>query len=378
MADLKFDGKVAVVYSFLPHYRFGVFKELERSIRNLTFISGGSSKDGSIATIPLGTFKNETTVQNIWGRRFLWQRGLGREIKKLDPQVVIFLGDASYLSTWVQAAIARVRGRKVYFWTIGWHRPDSGIRRLVRVLFYRLANGLLIYGNHGRNLGIEAGYPAERMEVIYNSWSSSTNAKSVKLDKNMLPDGKKPVIGAVIRLSPGKGLPEIVRAIASLRDDYGVEADGLIVGEGPERENLEKLASELNVSLFLPGAIYSSEQLKVIYERLDVTVVPKAAGLTVIQSMTEGVPVVTISDPNVQMPEFEAIEDGKTGSLIPDTDAKTIAAACAFWIEKSRTSKAEISEACRSMINQYWSPEAQSDRIVSFLKGEDNEGLRNI
>lgn len=368
MTQRNFDRKVSIVYSFLPHYRYGVFKELERKIDDLTFISGLSSKDGSIATIPVGTFKEERLVDNIWGKKFLWQKGLAREIMKANPEMVIFMGDAAYLSTWIQAIVARLRGRKVYFWTIGWHRPDSGIRRLVRLIFYRLANGLLIYGNHGRKLGIEAGYPADRMEVIYNSWSSSTDVESVELDEKNLPDGKKPVIGAVIRLSPNKGLPEIVRAIAHLRDDFGIEADGLIIGEGPEREELEALASELNVSLYLPGAIYSHDQLKMIYEKLDVTVVPKAAGLTVIQSMTEGTPVITVSDPNAQMPEFEAIEDGETGSLIPIADGESIAAACAFWIEKTQRSKAEISERCRLMIDEYWSPESQATRIISFLE----------
>ncbi|WP_211439865.1 glycosyltransferase family 4 protein [Corynebacterium glutamicum] len=368
MSSADLEAKIVIAYPYVPHYRYGIFKKLEDRISDITFISGRASKDGSIATIPEGTFKKEAQVENVWFGPFLWQKGLHRKLRDASPEAVVFMGDAAHLSTWVQAIIARIRRQKVYFWTIGWHRPDHGIRKIVRLLFYRIANDLLIYGNHGRKLGEIAGYPKDRMTVIYNSWDSLVSTQDFQLVPNGLPDGERPVIGAVIRLNPSKGLPDIVKSIAYLRDQYGVEADGLIIGEGPEREKLEALASELNVNLFLPGAVYNSEVLKMVYEKLTVTVVPKAAGLTVIQSLTEGVPVVTVADPNLQMPEFEAIEDGVTGSLVETTDASSIAGACAFWIERSRTASSEIREACQNMIQSYWSPQSQADRIISFLR----------
>lgn len=370
MSSADLEAKIVIAYPYMPHYRYGIFKQLEDRISDVTFISGRASKNGSIAVIPEGTFKKETQVENVWIGPVLWQKGLHRKLRDASPEAVIFMGDAAHLSTWVQAIIARIRRQKVYFWTIGWHRPDHGFRKLVRLLFYRLANNLLIYGNHGRRLGELAGYPKDRMTVIYNSWDSLVSGQDLQLVPKELPDGDRPVIGAVIRLNPSKGLPDIVKAIAYLRDHYGVDADGLIIGEGPERKKLKTLASELGVNLFLPGAVYNRKVLKQLYEKLTVTVVPKAAGLTVIQSLTEGVPVVTVADPNLQMPEFEAIEDEVTGSLVETTDASSIADACAFWIERSRTASSEIKEACQRMINNYWSPHSQADLIISFLRDE--------
>ena len=111
----------------------------------------------------------------------------------------------------------------------------------------------------------------------------------------------------MIRLSQNKGLEEVIKAIAHLRDEHGIDADGLIVGEGPARPELEKLATDLGVRLYLPGAMYSQQDLAKVYQDLAVTVVPRAAGLTVLQSLQAGTPVVTIADPLQQMPEFEAI-----------------------------------------------------------------------
>lgn len=372
----KLPVKVALVLSNMPHYRYGVFKALEEQVEEVTFIAGAniadSNNSGQIVSIPAGTFQREEIVRNRWIGSAVWQRGVGRLLKKVNPDAVIFTGDAAYLSTWFHAAAARLRGRKVYFWTIGWHKPDAGLRRFVRLAFYRLANELLVYGNYGRELGIAAGYPAERITVIYNGFHSLADAKSADLPAGSLPDGSRPVIGAVIRLSQNKGLEEVIKAIAHLRDEHGIDADGLIVGEGPARPELKKLATDLGVRLYLPGAMYSQQDLAKVYQDLTVTVVPKAAGLTVLQSLQAGTPVVTIADPLQQMPEFEAIEDGVTGSLVDEADAESIAGACAEWIERLAGDSAETAAACRQAVRETWSSTGQAARIVGALAPADS------
>jgi glycosyltransferase involved in cell wall biosynthesis len=364
----KLPVRVALVLAHLPHYRYGLFTQIEEHAESVAFISGDNSKAGNIASIPPGTFKIERTVRNKWFGPLLWQRGVASALRKSDPKVVIFTGDPKYLSTWVNALIARARGQKVLFWTIGWHKPDQGLRRFVRLAFYYLAHELLIYGDHGSKLGVTAGYPASRINVVYNSCESLTNSDVESLSPESLPDGSRPVVGAVIRLSHGKGLEEVIKSVAYLKEHHGIEADCLIVGEGPARKELETLAAELNVRLFLPGALYSQRGLTEVYQKLTVTVVPKAAGLTVLQSMSEGTPVVTISDPYQQMPEFEAIIDGVTGSLIKEASGPFIAAACAEWIGRIADSPKQIYQDCITEIQHKWTPKAQTKRILEVVQ----------
>lgn len=361
--------RVAMVYPHLPHYRYGVFKSLDTQLDALTFIASDQSTDG-IATTPPGSFTREVRVENVRVGRALWQRGLGRALRRARPDVVVFLGDASYLSTWVHAAWNRLRGRRVYFWTIGWHRPESGLRRHVRLAFYRLADGLLLYGNHGREIGVQVGFPADRMHVIYNSGASRTVEAAQRLDLDKLPDGSRPVIGAVIRLSGNKGLDVLVRAAASLRDDFGTEVDCLVVGEGPERQRLTDLAQELGVRIFLPGAVYHAEDLAAVYRRLTLTVVPRAAGLTVLQSLAAGTPVVTVADPFEQMPEFEAIEDGVTGTLIREASPECVAEASNEWFDRLDNQGDDVEEGCRAVVRGKWSPEAQAKAIIAVVRGD--------
>lgn len=364
----KIPVKLAFVLAHLPHYRYGLFKELETRAEQVVFISDDESKDGSIASIPDGVLKRKTKVHNIWLSSMLWQSGVAKELRKQKPDVIVFTGDPKYLSTWFNAVLARVRGQHVLFWTIGWHRPDQGLRRLVRLAFYRLAHQLLIYGDNGRDLGISSGYPENRMKVVYNSCESLADTKTEGLELEQLPDGDRPVIGAVIRLSLNKGLDELIRSIAILKDQFGIAADCLIVGEGPARPELEELASELGVNLYLPGALYGQENLEQIYKRLTLTVVPKAAGLTVLQSLSAGTPVITVVDPHQQGPEFEAIQDGTTGSLIEHPDGASIAKACSEWIQRLTEDPNSTEIACRQAIRDKWSAPAQAGRMIQAIQ----------
>lgn len=351
-----------------PHYRYGLFKEIERRLGSVTFVTGESSSAGNIASIPEGTFRCEIRVKNHWIGPGLWQSGVFNALRRSKADAVIFTGNPAYLSTWVNAVMARIQGKRVLFWTIGWHRPEAGLRRRIRLAFYKLANELLVYGNHGREIGISMGFPEDRINVVYNSCESLTeSAANTAQPVDRLPNGSRPVIGAVIRLSENKGLEEVVRSVACLRDDHGIIADCLIVGDGPSRSTLEKIASDLGVNLYLPGAMYAQDELAVVYRLLTVTVIPKAAGLTVLQSLAAGTPVVTISDPYQQMPEFEAIEDGVSGTLVSQTDPSSLASACSDWIQRTDEEPNQIIKDCQNAVHERWSTIGQANRMISVI-----------
>jgi len=109
----------------------------------------------------------------------LVQRGLLRLALRRDVKAIVFLGDVHYASTWVSAAVARLVGKRVLFWTIGWHREEGGLKALVRRTFYRLSHGLLLYGHFAKQEALKRGFPAERLYVVYNSldWEAQRIAR---------------------------------------------------------------------------------------------------------------------------------------------------------------------------------------------------------
>lgn len=369
MADRRPLPRVLVAYPFLMHYRRAVFQELDRSTELSVVFAASPHGAKGIAAMSPDEVRRFVPTEILRWRGFEWQRGVVRIalFSKLDAAV--FLGDWASVSTWVAAAVLRVRRIPVLFWTIGWHRPERGLRRLVRLGFYRLADELLLYGDIGRRLGVAHGYPPRRMRVVSNSIGPSPGALSPRISAVGETLAGQEVVGAVIRLNPAKQLHLLVAAVADLRERTGREVAVLLVGEGPAREALRADAAARGVRLIMPGAAYSDADLAVVYSRLTVTAVPTAAGLTTIQSLTHGVPVVSDDDPYSQAPEWEAIIPGRTGGTYPRGDIRGFADELERWLDRVRDDPAAVAAACTAEVAARWNAERQGALITEAIVG---------
>lgn len=368
---------VLIVYQHLPHYRMGVFSELEQlDGYKFTFAAGSSSRDGNIPAIPYEKLKNTIRLGNLWLGNALWQRGLIGHLLGSKYDHVIFLGDAAYISTWVGTLFARLLGAKTYFWTTGWHRPNKlRFKRIIRKTFYKLPDQLMLYGEDGYRIGVESGFPAEKMQIIGNSlptaptstYESNASLNDPRFFNNVPVSQGTRYVGAIVRLNAVKRLELLVGAVALLRSE-GLDIRILLVGEGPAREDLSNLSEKLEVPLYMPGATYSYGDIEDAYRILDVTVLPELAGLTVIQSLEFGVPVVTVSDPNRQAPEFRAVKEGVTGALYAPGDTTSLAMAikrCFVMLDESVT---QVVADCNAEVERNWSPSSQVAKIRAVLE----------
>lgn len=374
------DPRVLIVYQHLPHYRSGVFGELQNKADiTYEFAADTVSRDGSIPTIPAISLREFHGLTNRWFGPFLWQAGLIRLLLREKFQAVIFLGDVAYLSTWVGAAMCRAFGIQVLYWTIGWHRPERGLRKHARLTFYRIPHALLLYGNTAQRIGRKLGYPVDRMTVIGNSHTShpASDEAATSLAMNelqdLLPESGDEVLTAVVRLNPAKRLDLLLRAAARLRD-VGRPVKVLLVGAGPEREALLKLAADLDIELRLTGPIYCADQLKHVYERTTVTVVPACAGLTAVQSLAHGRPVITCEDEYHQMPESECVRPGYTGDFYEDGSVESLATSISNWLDRMKSDKEAVVTACHKELEMRWSPQGHSAAIHSVVL--DRLGMR--
>ncbi|MCA2213270.1 glycosyltransferase [Jidongwangia harbinensis] len=367
-------ANVLVVYQHLPHYRYGVFKHLDHhSALEVTFIADVASRDGSIPAIPACNFKRFKAVRNIWRGQALWQSGLLRMLMTKQYQIVIFLGDAAYLTTWLGAMLARLTRRRVYFWTIGWHRPEGGLKRCVRLLFYRIAHRLLLYSQENARIGIEAGYPANRISVIGNSYESHLTSAEAEQDdadlRKILPARDETVISAVIRVDDQRRFDILLRAIEILASK-GRDVVFVLVGEGQARPKIEHEAAIRNVDLRTLGATYSRYVLEQVYSRTTLTVIPAKAGLTTIQSLSYGVPVITSDAIQNQGPETAAILPGVTGDFFADGSAEDLAVVIERWLPRLERGRSDIASRCRAEIEDNWSSSAHARRIVEAVLGD--------
>lgn len=364
---------ILVVYPHLPHYRYGVFKALSQSKKyDFEFAAASSSRDGTIPCLTSEDIDRWAPLRNIWFGPVLWQKGLLQHIFFRDYDGVIFLGDAAHASTWIASIFSRIKGAKTFFWTIGWHRVDKGLKRIFRNLFYRMADGLMLYGHSGVKLGVLNGFSSGNAWVIGNSQESKVGGGALKsrfaikefIDS--LPRSGPPKIGAVVRLNTVKRLDILLDAVYVLKT-RGHEFDVVLVGEGPARKELQEHATRIGIRLFMPGAAYDREELRAAYELISVTVIPVWAGLSAVQSLEYGRPVVTTDDICLQAPESECVRDGVTGMFFKEGSVESLADCILACHEMRIRDPFEFAEAAKHELNSRWTAKAHADAIEDVL-----------
>ena len=375
--------RIALVQNILAHYREPLFARLDASERfEFTYFAGGDDSDG-IAHLPVGAVAHQCRAPVISRGPIYWQRSIASLGLSRDFDALIMMGNPHYLSTWVAALLARLRGKPVLFWTHGWLRPERGFKRLFRFAFFRLADRLLVYSERGKRLGVAAGYPSEKIAVIYNSLDlDQANAVIEKIERHgstippaasFFADAARPLLICTARLTELCRFDVLLHAAALMRDQ-GRPVNVLLVGDGPMRFELAALAQRLEVDVHFTGAVYDEEKLGSWLYQADMTVSPGKVGLTAVHSMMYGTPVITHRNLDAQMPEVETIIEGETGAFFNQGDERDLARSIATWLDASQD-RAIIRERCRTVIRDKWSPDNQARLIVEAVHDVlDHEG----
>lgn len=360
--------RVLVVYHCLPHYRFDVFQALEAIPSLEVHFAAGLETRAGIATIPPNKLKTMIPLDNHWFGNFLWQRGLLSLVFRTPYDVVIFLGDPHYITTFISSILCRAKRIRILYWTIGWHRPDATrLQRYLRRLLFTPPDLLLLYGNIGRRYALASGYPENKLRVIYNSTSEAppaTNSECAPGVAEPLPHMRYPVLTVVARLIPNRGLHLLIDAAAEL-SSTGDPVEILIVGDGPERMSLFTHANERNVRLHMPGPLYDAASLEEIYSRSSLTVIPGWAGLTVIQSLKHGVPVITHDNFTNQGPEVEAVRPGRTGDLYQEGNLDDLVETIRRWLPRARLDS--VAQECKEEVAERWTGAFQAHAIAQVI-----------
>lgn len=170
--------------------------------------------------------------------------------------------------------------------------------------------------------------PPEKITVIYNGIDQQVFSNrgtlplltplSFGLPRNL------PVVGAVARLEPRKGIKYLIEAVP-LVDKYYGPAYFFIVGDGPERESLEELAKKMNLTERVVFTGFRSDIPRLL-SLFDLAVIPSVQeGLSIfcLEALASGLAVVATSVGGLR----EIIRDGETGVLVPPADPAALARA---------------------------------------------------
>ena len=173
------------------------------------------------------------------------------------------------------------------------------------------------------------GLPADKVEVIHYGLDGLPAAWGVN-PADDLPAAAR-VLLAVSRLEPQKGIDVAVRALAEIRHHHP-EVELVVLGEGPQRGELEELARSLGVSLHLAGRV---PDVAAWLRRADLLVHParwEGFGLALLEAMLAELPVVATRVSSIP----EIVADGETGLLVAPDDPKALARAIQTVLDDPR------------------------------------------
>jgi glycosyltransferase involved in cell wall biosynthesis len=237
------------------------------------------------------------------------------------------------------------------------HNDDpfrAGAFRFVeRALTRRAARVIAITAALARFQIERVGLPADKVEVIHYGLDDLPQAWGANPPDPVPPD--VPVLLCVCRLERQKGVDVAIRA---LRD---IPAAHLVVlGEGPERVELERLARELDVPVYLPGRV---PDVSAWLRRASVLVHParwEGFGLALLEAMLASLPVVATRVSSIP----EIVVDGETGLLVPADDAAELARA----VNRVLSDPADYGQRGRARAEREFSVAKMADRTLAVYE----------
>lgn len=136
---------------------------------------------------------------------------------------------------------------------------------------------------------------------------------------------------AVGRLVRRKDYPTLIRSIKALgRDDVSL----IILGDGPERDNLTALANELEISdqVELRGFVAESVKYQILANSDVFALVSlhEGFGIVYLEAMYCGLPVIAANEGG----QIDILKDGQSGSLVPVNDVDKLTEALRLVIEE--------------------------------------------
>ena len=240
--------KAIYFFQYLPPWRIDVFNSMAE-FYDLTVVFFNADLEGF-------TYDRDALLSRLKGidARFLTKGfnvgsrpvrfGISSILKEVRPDVV-FVHEYSSVSA-ALAVLKRRFGYRLYLTTsdtLDWAEGSSGPKAWSRSFVLHRAEGVVLY-----NKEVEAFYkkrfPWLKTGVCPNIQNPASILAMRKDFDNPLPDGSR-VILFIGRLVPVKALELLFDAFA------GVEHKGyklVLVGEGPEKENLERQAERLGIS----------------------------------------------------------------------------------------------------------------------------------
>lgn len=372
--------KILNISNIFPHYNLSKWGTFINQIPN--FYIGFDSKD-SRGIKQINVKENFSASKQIFFFRliniYLFKKHLIYQFLVIprilfsDYDKVIFLGDSKVISTWISLIICKIRNKETVLWTHGIYGNETKLKLFFRKSFYQLADYIIVYERKGKIGLINRGFNKNKIHVIFNSLNYDKQKEILNYIENKsfsinyFNNNSIPYIISIGRLTKRKKIDLLIKVIKELNSIVPT-CNLLIIGEGEQKQTLEKSVSLKDQYIHFYGECYDEKILAQLLYNAALTVIPGDIGLTAIHSLSFGTPVITHNNFNIQGPEHEAIEAGISGDFYDYMDLESLKSKIKFWLENKRDKRENIKN-CRKNIDKYYNPDYQVKVMKTIIEG---------
>lgn len=363
--------KVLFTFGGMPHYLNAMLEKLQTKGADITVVSpqkGNATIGKGVKMVEEGAYRHLNTQEK---KMYYGKSGfpaLPGIIADERPDIVV-LGWPYFLQVFFQPSLRRALkrcGARLVIREIPFQTPpygqirdyfrqhpmyDEGMRLLstgkafylrqwltarIRKYCYARVAGTLNYSTAAYDVLPSYGVKREQIHVTYNSTDTEAlwrEKAAVLAAPALLPPSERRLLH-IGRLVKWKRVDLLIEAFARTLTQYP-DAELVIVGNGPELDNLKNQAASLGLPLrskeengvdgrgcvrFI-GAVYDPKELGAYMNEATVYVLAGMGGLSINDAMTYALPVVcSVCDST----ERDLVTDGRNGLFFRDGDADSL------------------------------------------------------
>ena len=354
--------KIRIIQPNVGPYRVALYEGLGRIYGDRIEVLATDGAGTPNVSQPLRGVKYDYShpIKKFW--KIGWQQGLSLDgMTKGD--VLVISGEPQNITNVLLAIAAKFRGVSVIWW--GHHRSATSreFRVKIRLLLAKtLSDIFLCYTKSGRDYLIARGFSENRVFATWNTIDLEPIKRAREYwTQGRLSDfraqhdvGNRPMLLLCSALRPKTRLDLLIHALADPR--LAQKNPVLIViGVGPKEREYKVLAKELEVDDYIMWLGAERDQMKLAPWFLSAAmyVYPGAVGLGIIHSLSYGLPVVVHENANHQMPEFEVMENGKTGLTFKENDVADMVDKILKLLDEPQKCKAMGNYSSAKVFSQY-------------------------
>jgi glycosyltransferase involved in cell wall biosynthesis len=273
----------------------------------------------------------------------LINRGVTAALNRIKPDAIL-CGGYNYLASWQVAYWAKRHRVPLLVWSESTAFDGRGRRLLVEFLkrrFLELCSAFVVAGQSSQryleHLGIAEELIFTAPNAVDTSLFAASAAEARKCESQVrarysLPPRYFLYVGRLVR---AKGVFELLEAYARLNAEIRAQVGLVFVGDGPERSELMRKASQIAPGTIQFAGFVHRENLPEFYALADALIFPTHSdpwGLVVNEAMSCSLPVV-VSGVAGCAPDL--VKDGWNGCVIPPREQLPLATAMSLLASDS-------------------------------------------